>query len=76
MKYTVKESMIDIDKLKKVLEKTDEPLMIEKDGNTEMVIIRPETYNDLAGIKEDETQEEKDRREMVDTLAALRNQYW
>ena len=68
----------DLKKLKELLESED-LVTVTENGKPSWVMMKKEQYEKLTGEKlnaQNESEEEKNRREMIDTLSALRNQYW
>lgn len=68
----------DLKKLKELLESED-LVTVTENGEPSFVMMKKEQYEKLTGKKlnaQNESEEEKNRREMIDTLSALRNQYW
>ena len=68
----------DLKKLKELLESED-LVTVTENGEPSFVMMKKEQYEKLTDKKlnaQNESEEEKNRREMIDTLSALRNQYW
>ena len=66
------------EKIADLVEKSGGPVVITEGGRASLVVMSANEYMSLSGndVTAEEDSSEKDRREIRDALAELRNKYW
>lgn len=69
--------MADYKRIIEMCSSSEEPVLVTENDEAVLVVMNAKEYERITGRKlQEETQQEKDAREIRDALAELRKQYW